>query len=173
MERTDDSLVFMNQGMMLVSRQQYFEGGRSICRNPTLQKMFMLLGRTEKAGSGVDKIVSGWQSLGWPFPTVTEETRPDYVVLTMQLGKTTQENPTRKPDKKEQRREQILTFCVEPKSLFDIMQQVGLKNRENFMDVYINPMLAAGVLKMTEPDNPTSRNQMYVTAEEAQEHGEA
>ena len=34
------------------------------------------------------------------------------------------------------------------------MQQVGLKNRENFMDVYINPMLAAGVLKMTEPEKP-------------------
>ena len=135
--------------------------------------MFMLLGRAEKAGSGVDKIVSGWQSLGWPIPTVTEETRPDYVVLTMQLGKTPQENPTRKPDKKELRREQILTFCVEPKSLFDIMHHVELKDRKNVMDVYINPMLAAGVLKMTEPDNPTSRNQMYVTAEEAPEHGEA
>ena len=63
--------------------------------------MFMRLGRVEKAGSGVDKIVSGWQSLGWPLPTVAEETRPDYVVLTLQLGmKTRQENPTRKPDKK-------------------------------------------------------------------------
>lgn len=167
--------------MMLVSRQQYFEdfeGGRSICRNPTLQKMFMLLGRAEKAGSGVDKIVSGWQSLGWPHPTVAEETRPDYMVLTLQLGrktdkKTTQENTTRKPNKQDLRKEEILKFCIEPKSLFAIMQQVGLKNRENFMEVYINPMLAAGVLKMTEPDNPTSRNQMYVTAEEAPEHGEA
>lgn len=104
-ERTDDSLVFMNQGIMLVSRQQYFEGGRSICRNPILQKMFMMLGRAEKAGSGVDKIVSGWKSLGWPLPTVAEETRPDYVVLTLRLGKqdspkhpkkTTQENNPRK-----------------------------------------------------------------------------
>ncbi len=68
--------------------------------------------------------------------------------------------------KKELRREQIMAFCVNPKSLFDIMQHVGLKDRENFMDVYINPMLAAGMLKMTEPDHPTSRNQMYVTAEE-------
>ena len=73
-ERTDESLIFMNPGMMLVSRQQYFEGGRSICRNPILQKMFMRLGRAEKAGSGVDKIVNGWQSLGWPLPTVAEET---------------------------------------------------------------------------------------------------
>ena len=190
-ERTDDSLVFMNQGMMLVSRQQYFEGGRSICRNPTLQKMFMLLGRAEKAGSGVDKIVNGWQSLGWPLPTVTEETRPDYVVLTMQLGgktdkkttqennprkqpkKTTQENNLRKPNKQDLRKEEILKFCVEPKSLFDIMQYLNLKARKNVMNVYINPMLAAGVLKMTEPDNPTSRNQMYVATEEAPEQGEA
>ncbi len=99
-ERTDEALIFRNPGMMLVSKQQYFEGGRSICRNPILQKMFMRLGRAEKAGSGVDKIVSGWRYLGWPTPTVTEETRPDYVILTMYIGKphkkTPQENPTRK-----------------------------------------------------------------------------
>ena len=176
-ERTDESLVFMNPGMMLVSKQQYFEGGRSICRNPILQKMFMRLGRAEKAGSGVDKIVNGWQSLGWPLPTVAEETRPDYVVLTLQLGmktpqenptrkphkKTPQENPTRKPHKQDLRKKQILEFCVEPKSLSDIMQHAGLKDRKNMISVYINPMIDAGVLEMTEPNNPTSRNQMYVT----------
>ena len=55
--------------------------------------MFMSLGRAEKAGSGVDKIVSGWQSLRRRIATVAEETRPDYVVLTLQLGmKTRQEN---------------------------------------------------------------------------------
>ena len=131
----------------------------------------MRLGRAEKAGSGVDKIVSGWQSLGWPLPTVAEETRPDYVVLTLQLGmKTRQENPTRKSNKQVLRREQILEFCVEPKSLFDILQHLGLKNRENLMEVYINPMIGAGALAMTEPDNPTSRNQMYVAVREDMEH---
>ena len=99
------------------------------CRNPILQKMFMRLGRAEKAGSGVDKIMSGWHFLGWPNPSVREETRPDYVVLSMPIGKPdkktgqeertdkkdseskigqekpfitneSQENPTRKPDKK-------------------------------------------------------------------------
>ena len=83
--------------------------------------MFMRLGRAEKAGSGVDKIVNGWKYLGWTVPTVEEVTRPDYVVLTMpvenEVEKTVQENPlimscktlmwsiiqenrTRKPDKK-------------------------------------------------------------------------
>lgn len=144
----------------------------------------MMLGRAEKAGSGVDKIVSGWKYLGWPLPTVAEEIRPDYVVLTMLLDtepdkkttqendtrkrhrKTTQENPTRKSNKQALRREQILEFCIEPKSLSDIMQHLGLKARKNMMNVYINPMISAGVLEMTEPDNPTSRNQMYVAVRE-------
>ena len=183
-ECTDKNLVFMNQGMMLVSQKQYFEGGRSICRNPILQKMFMMLGRAEKAGSGVDKIVSGWKYLGWPLPTVKEETRPDYVVLTMLLGtvtarkrrkktiqekdtrkrhkKTTQENDTRKPDKQEARRHQLLEFCTEPKSLFDIMQHLELKSRKNVMKVYITPMIDIGVLAMTVPDKPNSRLQKYI-----------
>ncbi|MDC1865245.1 hypothetical protein [Bacteroides uniformis] len=37
------------------------------------------------------------------------------------------------------------------------------------MEVYINPMIGAGVLEMTEPDNLTSRNQMYVTVKVEQE----
>lgn len=86
-EQTDTVLTFKNPGIMLVSKQQYYKGGTSICRNPILQKMFMRLGRAEKAGSGVDKIVSGWEEIGWPVPMVTEEFHPDYVILTMPIGK--------------------------------------------------------------------------------------
>lgn len=90
-----EKITFSNPGMMLVSQQQYFQGGRSICRNPTLQKMFMLLGRAEKAGSGVDKIVAGWEYLGWGKPIIKEEVQPDFVVLTLPVEK--MESPTRKP----------------------------------------------------------------------------
>lgn len=173
-ERTDEALTFRNPGMMLVSKQQYFEGGESICRNPILQKMFMRLGRSEKAGSGVDKIVGGWRYLGWPTPVIEEKTRPDYVVLTMRIGKigendqtrktdkkNRQEKPIRKTDKKNLRREQIWTFCSEPKSASEILELLGLKNKENLMENYLNPMLEAGMLAMTEPETPTSRNQKY------------
>lgn len=176
--RTETEFTFSNPGMMLVSKQQYFKGGRSICRNPTLQKMFMLLGKAEKAGSGVDKILAGWKELGWDEPRLTEEVQPDYVVLTLPIGKTPQENPirkpdkkeknpTRKPDKKEVRRQQILEFCTEPRTSSDILEMLGLKDKENLMEVYINPMIAGNLLSMTEPDNPTSRNQMYVTIKAA------
>lgn len=57
--------------------------------------MFMLLGRAEKAGSGVDKIVAGWEYLGWGKPIIKEEVQPDFVVLTLPVEK--MESPTRKP----------------------------------------------------------------------------
>ena len=80
--------------------------------------------------------------------------------------KTRQENPTRKPDKKEQRMQQILSFCQEAKSFTKILELTGLKDRESFKHTYIDPLIAAGKLRMTEPDNPTSRNQKYISTQE-------
>ena len=70
---------FSNPGTMLVSQEQFFEGGESICRNPTLQKMFMMLGPAEKAGSGGAKIMEGWRKNNWKAPFIFERTRPDKV----------------------------------------------------------------------------------------------
>ena len=109
------------------------------------------------------------------------ELQPDYVVLTLPVGKakTHQENPSRKPIKKthqenpsrnskmsskvEAKIKLILEFCSEPKSFIEIMEHIGLKDRVSFKRLYIQRMLDEGLLKMTNPDNPTSRNQMYVT----------
>lgn len=46
--RTETELTFSNPGMMLVSKQQYFKGGRSICRNPTLQRCSCCWARQRK-----------------------------------------------------------------------------------------------------------------------------
>lgn len=70
---------FSNPGTMLVSQEQFFEGGESVCRNPTLQKMFMMLGPAEKAGSGGAKIMEGWRRNNWKTPFIFERTRPDKV----------------------------------------------------------------------------------------------
>ncbi|MGL5920766.1 MAG: ATP-binding protein, partial [Bacteroidales bacterium] len=76
--------VFSNPGNLLISRYQYYHsGGNSICRNKSLQQMFMLIGRAEKAGSGVDKILKGWEWAQWKKPYMEEFNRPDKVVLTL------------------------------------------------------------------------------------------
>ncbi len=46
------------------------------------------------------------------------------------------------------------------------MEFVGLKDRVSFKRIYITPLIASGKLAMTEPDNPTSRNQHYVAVRE-------
>ena len=38
--------------------------GISDCRNPALQKMFLMIGRGERAGSGMAKIQQGWEHTG-------------------------------------------------------------------------------------------------------------
>lgn len=128
----------------------------------------MHLGRAEKAGSGVDKIVGDWRYLGWPTPTVTEETRPDYVVLTMRIGKSDENGPTRKPHKKDARMKQIMEFCNEPRTASEILDNLGLSDRKNLMETYLYPLLESGMLAMTEPETPTSRNQKYKTIDSTQ-----
>ena len=76
---------FSNPGTMLVSQEQFFEGGESVCRNPTLQKMFMMLGPAEKAGSGGAKIIEGWRRNNWKTPFIFERTRPDKVELWLSM----------------------------------------------------------------------------------------
>lgn len=77
--------IFSNPGTMLVSQEQFFEGGESICRNPTIQKMFVMLGPAEKAGSGGAKIMEGWRKNNWKAPFIVERTRPDKVEFRLSM----------------------------------------------------------------------------------------
>lgn len=80
-----NKMVFSNPGTLLVSKTQYYEESTSVCRNTTLQKMFMQIGSAEKAGSGVDKILAGWRFANWRAPMLRLLTQPDIVELTMMM----------------------------------------------------------------------------------------
>ncbi len=84
--KSKDSIVFSNPGNMLITPKQYYEGGLSVCRNTTLQKMFMMLGRAEKAGSGADTIINGWKESNKVMPSIKESVRPDKVTLTLSMA---------------------------------------------------------------------------------------
>src|SRR5690606_34976494 len=76
-EMRKDRYTFSNPGTLLVSKYQYYSGGISECRNPNLQKMFMMMGSAEKAGSGVNQIMSGWEYAHWRRPYIETFTQPD------------------------------------------------------------------------------------------------
>ena len=84
-EQRKNMFIFSNPGNMLISITQYYDGGESVCRNKSIQKMFMLIGSAEKAGSGVDKILTGWKEENWKKPYITEKQRPDKVVLLLPM----------------------------------------------------------------------------------------
>lgn len=79
--KTPKGIIMSNPGTLLVSMPQYYEGGKSEPRNPALQKMFGLIGKSDKAGSGVDKILQGWREAKWQKPYVEETGKLDKVEL--------------------------------------------------------------------------------------------
>lgn len=49
-----------------------------------------------------------------------------------------------------------------PYTAAQIMSALGLKSKENLRKLYINPALEKGLIVMSIPDKPTSRNQTYI-----------
>ena len=48
-----------------------------------------------------------------------------------------------------------------PQSAAELMQKLNIKSRNSFRDNYLKPALEAGLIGMTIPEKPTSKNQMY------------
>lgn len=48
-----------------------------------------------------------------------------------------------------------------PQTAQSLMDKLGLKSRVGFRNNYLNPAIEAGLVDMTIPDKPTSKNQMY------------
>ncbi len=84
-DRYPDCIVISNPGTMLVSVEEFFEGHFSICRNPILQKMFVLIGIGEKAGSGADTILKGWEDNNWEMPELVEKHNPTRVEVLLAI----------------------------------------------------------------------------------------
>ncbi len=53
-------MVFISSQTEVGQRQ----GGVSDCCNRTMQQMFLMIGLGERAGSGMSRILHGWQDLG-------------------------------------------------------------------------------------------------------------
>ncbi len=84
-EKYRDRLEVSNPGTLLVSLDQLLRGGISECRNKSLQKMFLMVGAAEQAGSGIDKIRRGWGSQHWRWPSILEQVQPARVRLVMPM----------------------------------------------------------------------------------------
>jgi len=71
-----DMFGFRNPGLMRIPVEVALAGGEPDCRNRTLHKMFRFVGVGEQAGTGIPKILDGWQSQHWNPPKLYELAEP-------------------------------------------------------------------------------------------------
>lgn len=78
-----DAFTFQNPGRLRIPIERLYEGGISDPRNPSLQKMFQMLGLGEKAGSGFQKILRAWREQHWFIPLVAEKSDLEMTLITL------------------------------------------------------------------------------------------
>jgi len=71
-----DMFGFRNPGLMRIPVEVALHGGEADCRNRTLHKMFRFVGVGEQAGTGIPKILHGWQSQHWNPPKLYDTPSP-------------------------------------------------------------------------------------------------
>lgn len=58
----------------------------------------------------------------------------------------------------------VLNYCIQPKTRGEIFKHIERYNNNRNFNNYIKPIVEVGWLKLTLPNKPTSKNQMYSTA---------
>lgn len=128
-------------------------------KNPTIAKFFKEIGWVDELGSGVrniykyNKIYSGADPMfieGDIFKTLIPLIPQD----------APQDTPQDTPQDDE-RISKILDFCNDPRSRQEIQDLISIKDVNHFRSKFLDPLLKEGLLKMTIPDKPTSKNQKY------------
>ena len=145
-------------------------------KNPTIARFFKEIGWAEELGSGVRKIAkyakiyAGYEpilndgnvfKLDWKI-NLFDGTSSDQVISATS-HKIKDPRSDQVSDQVSDQENQILEFCMEPKSLLDIMELTNYNSRGHFREKLLNPMLERGLLKRTNPDSPHAPNQKYVT----------
>ena len=79
-------LSISNPGTIRVTKEEFYAGGNSDPRNPNILKMFGFVNVGERAGSGVDKIMTAWAEQNWKKPEFDFSERKDRVTLKLEVG---------------------------------------------------------------------------------------
>lgn len=162
-----DRIEIISAGRLPIgmTKEEFFSGISSP-RNKELMRVFRDVDMVESLGSGMKRICNA-------YPTKIFTFTPNFIRVTIPFHtqKDTRKdtsNDTRKDASNDTRKDArskiqiLLDYCTVPQSLEEMMAILNLKNRPSFTRTYIKPLLAQGLLEMTIPDKPNSKNQRYV-----------
>lgn len=151
----------------LNSTEKLFMKHSSKPYNPKLANIFFKSGMIEAWGRGFEKIKEACGAYDGPLPEY-EINESGIMVLCkacdryIELLRNDSQHPDHYPNQNGQDMNWlIIDFCREPRSVQEIMDKFDFDSRTSFRRKFLTPMLKKGVLKMTIPEKPSSKNQKY------------
>ena len=75
-----------NPGTIRITKEEFYAGGNSDPRNPNLLKIFGFVNVGERAGSGVDKIMTAWEEQYWTKPRYEISIKAERITLYLEVG---------------------------------------------------------------------------------------
>ena len=127
-------------------------------RNPVLVTALEVMGITENRYSGIPTIRKSMDEYGLDDPIFLDERGSFTVILSNKKHKKT----TPVKDNLSDKEEELLQFLVTPRSRQEVVEHLGLKSSVYAIQTYIKPLIEGGLVGMTIPDKPGSRNQRFV-----------
>lgn len=124
-------------------------------RNPVLATALEILNVTENRYSGIPTIRRELREHGLAEPEF-QIVHGEFSVTFYLKSQTTES---------EDQTAQILEFCRTPRTRKELAEYLGLSSMTYAIKKYILPLVDAGQLRMTHPDNPGSPQQRFVTIE--------
>ena len=123
-------------------------------RNPVLVTAMEVLGLTENRYSGIPTIRRAMERYGLKEPVFADE-RSCFSVTFYNGARTGQETDCKGSEEK------LLEFLRTPRDRHEIAGFLGISTVTYAMRKYIDPLVAAGRVGLTEPGNPKGRKQKY------------
>ena len=133
-------------------------------KNPKIAKFFKEIGWVDELGSGVRNIYKYNKIYSGADPEFIEG---DVFKTIIPLISTTSEHDEHdgehdgEHDEIQDTTARLLEFCKEPKTRAEIQEFLDIKSRRYISQKILNPLINGGLLKMTLPNKPTSKNQKY------------
>lgn len=124
-------------------------------RNPVLASVLETLGITENRYSGIPTIRMEMEKYNLRQPEFLDE-RESFIVKLYKESKNDYEDMSN-----DEETNNLIVFCKTPRTRKEICDYLGLNSVTYAIQTYVNPLVEAGVIKLSIPDKPKSPKQLY------------